>query len=165
MFEIKQRHMTLLRDMGTDILASPEMNYERKLLQHGNTSCYRHSIRVACLSLQLAEIFAIQVDVRSMIRGALLHDFFLYDWHAPEPTHRLHGITHPKKALQNAERLFSLNDIERDIIRKHMFPLTLFPPKYRESLLVCLVDKFCAVEEILSVRRPQSERVIVNGSD
>ena len=42
--------------------------------------------------------------------------------------------------------------MEQDIILKHMFPLTLQPPRYLESLLVCLVDKGCALYET-AVRR------------
>lgn len=84
---------------------------------------------------------------RDLIRGALLHDYFLYDWHIPDPTHRLHGFRHPGRALENAQRDFVLSDIERDIIRKHMFPLTPALPRYRESLLVSAVDKACSVYE------------------
>ena len=61
---------------------------------------------------------------------------------------QMHGRYHPKAACKNAEEDFNLTDIERDIIKKHMFPLTLTPPKYRESVLVCLVDKVCSVYEI-----------------
>ena len=46
----------------------------------------------------------------------------------------------------------SLTPVEQDIILKHMFPLTLQPPRYLESLLVCLVDKGCSLYET-AVRR------------
>ena len=39
---------------------------------------------------------------------------------------------------------------EKDIIEKHMFPLTRIPPSFRESAIVCLVDKACAVYEFCS---------------
>ena len=38
------------------------------------------------------------------------------------------------------------------MIAKHMFPLTLRPPRFRESWIVCLADKWCALEETLAVR-------------
>ena len=50
-------------------------------LQHGVTSVYRHSLAVAYFSCYLAEKMHLKVRTREMIRGALLHDYFLYDWH------------------------------------------------------------------------------------
>jgi uncharacterized protein len=86
-------------------------------------------------------------DHRAAARGGLLHDLFLYDWRTTTLDRGRHGFVHPRLALENASRIYSLNELEKDIIMKHMFPLTLQPPKYKESLVVCMVDKFCAVEE------------------
>ena len=108
-------------------------------LQHGVTSVYRHSLAVAYFSCYLAEKMHLKVRTREMIRGALLHDYFLYDWHEKSKDHRLHGFTHPARALP----------VEKDIIKRHMFPLTPVPPAYRESYLVCLADKICSSYETL----------------
>ena len=126
------------------------MLQEKNFVQHGDLSCYEHSLHVAERSLRLADLFHVQVDRRSLVRGALLHDYFLYDWHHRHPSHRGHARKHANRALRNAVRDFPLNDIERDIIAKHMFPLNLKPPRYRESILVCLADKLCTLQEILS---------------
>ena len=98
-------------------------------------------------ALELADRHHIQVDRRSLVRGALLHDYFLYDWHDPDPSHRWHGFFHPQTALKNAERDFSVGDTERDMIAHHMFPLVPRPPRCRESALLCLADKLCALRE------------------
>ena len=120
--------------------------------QHGKTTVFDHCVSVAKFSLLMAyyleEKFNIKVDRDSLVRGALLHDYFLYDWHDKEvPGRRIHGFTHPRKAMENAVRDFEMNTTERDIIRKHMFPLTLIPPKHRESFIVCIADKWCALFE------------------
>ncbi len=138
---------------GNGILKSPGMRRERKYIQHSNISCYTHSVNVAALSIAISRFFGFKVDERSMVRGALLHDYFLYDWHLKRPPQGLHGFVHAKIALRNAERDFSLNDIERNIISKHMFPLNIKPPKYKESFIVCLADKLCALKETLSKYR------------
>ena len=93
------------------------------------------------------ENYRLPVDKQSLVRGALLHDYFLYDWHEKDGGHRLHGFFHAERALHNARRDFNLNFIERDIIRKHMFPLNITPPKFRESWIVTWADKLCAAEE------------------
>ena len=116
-------------------------------LQHGVTSVYRHSLAVAYFSCYLAEKMHLKVRTREMIRGALLHDYFLYDWHEKSGHHSWHGFTHPAAALQNASRFFNLTERERDIIMKHMWPLTLKFPRYRESYIVCLADKLCSLQE------------------
>lgn len=51
-------------------------------------------------------------------------------------------IKHPKIALENSKKLFDLNEKEKDIILKHMWPLTLSLPKYKESFIVTLADKY-----------------------
>lgn len=52
-----------------------------KFTQHGDTSCLLHTIAVAYYSIKIAEFFGIKYKKRDLIRGALLHDYFLYDWH------------------------------------------------------------------------------------
>ena len=117
-----------------------------KFIQHGGTSCLKHTIAVAYYSIKIAELLGIRYKKRDLIRGALLHDYFLYDWHDGEGR-SIHGFTHPQTALENADRDFTLTEKERDIIKKHMFPLTLLPPMCIEGWIVCLVDKYCSLYE------------------
>ena len=118
-------------------------------IQHGNTSCLLHSIAVAYLCYRLSiKLGFLKLHRKELVRGALLHDYFLYDWHIPDNSRPMHGRYHPKAAYKNASEDFSLTPIEEDIIKKHMFPLTFTPPSYRESVLVCLIDKACSVYEI-----------------
>lgn len=118
-------------------------------MQHGSVSVYEHCIGVAYISCCIASMLHITVDTDSLIRGALLHDYFLYDWHEKSKAHRLHGFFHPGVAYRNAKREIKLNLTERDIILRHMFPLTIIPPVTREAWVVCAADKICAVMETL----------------
>lgn len=134
---------------GKDILSSPKMQSERQFMQHGTTDCFTHSICVAYMALKIVKILHIRnIDKKSLVRGCLLHDFFLYDWHDKNAACKFHTLMHPIVALHNAERIFDLNLIERDIIRKHMFPLCFPFPKYKESYVITLADKCCAASEI-----------------
>lgn len=47
------------------------MEYMKQCIQHGNISVYEHCVRVAVMSLVIAELFKITVDRRSLIVGAL----------------------------------------------------------------------------------------------
>ena len=140
----------IVRREGEDILESPGMQLTRTFIQHGSTTVYEHCWNVACRSVMLACRLKHAVDVRALVRGALLHDYFLYDWHTPHEGHEMHGFRHAKTAWRNAKRDFALGLIEQDIIRKHMFPLNIAPPIYWESAIVCLADKMCAVEEMMA---------------
>ena len=137
----------LVRFYGADVLANCQMQSQQLFYQHGTVSVFDHSFAVACLGLYLVLLLGLRVDRRALVRGALLHDFFLYDWHVRDPSHRLHGFTHPRRALANARQEFLLNRVERDIIARHMFPLTPLPPRCAESAVVCAADKLCALCE------------------
>lgn len=124
----------------------------REFIQHGRTSVYAHSVQVAYESYRFARDRELKVNMEQLIRGALLHDYFLYDWHKQLTPHRLHGFFHPGVALRNACRDANLSDVEKDIIKKHMFPLTVVPPRYLESWIVCWIDKKCSMRETLKRR-------------
>ena len=144
MNDVIQREIRRLEETG-------QLSELRKFRQHGSVSVYEHSVRVAEMALKLARRFHLKVDEAALVRGALLHDYFLYDWHDPDPDRPLHGFYHPKAALKNAERDYGVSEREADIIAHHMFPLTPLPPRTKEGALVCLADKLCAIHE--TVRR------------
>lgn len=116
---------------------------------HHNSSIFEHAVNVAYFSYRICKF--LKLDYRSAARGALLHDFFLYDWrnHDEPDLHRdkYHGIEHPRIALENAEKNFQLNEVEKDIIIKHMWPLTIAPPRYKESFIVTFADKYLSSKE------------------
>jgi len=152
------RHRELhkkLREHADDILRSEQFRSSRGNIQHGSISVQRHSIDVAKQSLLMAKALHISVNEKELVRGALLHDYFLYDWHdkARDDYNGLHGFYHPGIALKNAMRDFDLTKREQDIIKKHMWPLTPFVPMYRESWIVTMADKYCSTLETLKFRK------------
>lgn len=131
----------------SDLIQNEAVCSMESFIQHSNVTCLEHSIFVSYISYAVCKRFGL--DYRSAARGGLLHDLFLYDWHTTKLDNGLHGFTHPYTALENADKLFCLNEMEKDIIVKHMWPLTLKLPKYRESFVVVFADKYCAFMEII----------------
>ena len=142
-----------------DILRSKNFNRTKEYIQHGNVTVNSHVMNVARYSIILSECLHISCSRRELIRGALLHDYFLYDWHIPdtENPHKLHGFYHPGVALRNAAKEYPLTERERDIIGKHMWPLTMVPPLCREAWIVTAADKWCSILETLHMRRGHGE--------
>lgn len=128
-----------------DLIQHEMVGTMKNFIQHGDINCLEHSLYVSYSSYLICK--RLGLDYRSAARGGLLHDFFLYDWHNTKPHKGLHGFVHPNIALQNANRYFNLNDREKDIIQKHMWPLTLRLPRYKEAFVVLLADKYCASME------------------
>ena len=129
--------------------------------QHLGTSRLQHSINVAYYSFIISKKFGL--DHRSAARAGILHDLFLYDW-KEEKQDENHISAHPKVALKNAMEITELNDIEKDAIKRHMWPLTFVPPKYFESFIVSFVDKYCAYAEFLEsfVYRTAAKSMFLN---
>jgi uncharacterized protein len=143
----------LFDTIAKEILDSEIYSQCKQFIQHGNITVYEHSLDVAKASFGMGEFFKI-ADKKSIVRAALLHDFFLYDWHVPEKMWSLHGWTHPVTAAQNAQKFFNVSEKEYSLIRTHMWPYTLLhPPKYREGWIVCMADKLCSLTETLFHRK------------
>ena len=139
----------ILRRVLQELAKNPRIFEMKKYIQHSEVTTFAHCVRVANTSLMLARSFNWEVDREALIRGAMLHDYFLYDWHTRGDG--LHGFHHPGIAARNAKRDFGLNDKEYNIIRSHMWPLTfLHYPKSREAFLVSLADKICSADEVVN---------------
>ena len=129
-----------------DLLKEPMVQDLKKYRQHYQTNCYKHCIKVAYLGFLICKKH--NWDYISYARAAMLHDLFLYDWRKKQPDRKgLHAFRHPRIALNNALKIVKLNSKEQDIILKHMWPLTVFLPKYKESYLITMVDKHCTLAE------------------
>ena len=132
-----------------DILDSEIFKKLDTFVQHGSTSTMAHSIDVSYRTYSVCKEY--KLDYRSAARAALLHDFYLYDWHKPakETGAFLHGFTHPFKAAKNAKKYFNINKKEASMIKTHMFPLTPIPPLSREGWIIMVADKAASISEIV----------------
>ena len=132
-----------------DLWHHPAVQEMARYLQHGKTTCLFHCICVSYLSYR--SCLSRGLDARAAARGGLLHDLFLYDWHTyrPQRGERLHGFSHPGKALENARKYFSLTPVEEDVILRHMWPLTTTMPRTPEGRTVTMVDKYVSLLETL----------------
>ncbi len=151
-----------IRAEAPDILGSSNFRQMKGYIQHGNVSVSAHVMNVARYSITFSEKLHIPCHKRELIRGALLHDYFLYDWHIPdkENPHRLHGFYHPGVALRNACREYELTEREKNIIRRHMWPLTIVPPRCREAWIVTTADKWCSFMETLHMHKGHGAALI-----
>ena len=116
-------------------------------IEHHGISRMEHSIKISYYSYKIAK--KLGMDYVSVARGGLLHDFFLDGDERNGKEKFLDTFTHPKRALNTSMEHFNVNDIEKNIIVSHMFPIYISMPKYKESFLVNLVDKVIGCKELL----------------
>jgi uncharacterized protein len=148
--EDERVYNSILRDLAQ----SRQALGMKRFVQHGSVSTYDHAENVARLSYIIYKRLRLRADLRALLRGAFLHDFFLYDWHKKREGERLHGFAHPEIAAHNAQKFFGIGDKERHIILCHMWPLTITRlPRCREAWVVCIADKLCSIMETVAMRR------------
>lgn len=136
-----------------DLVDTEPVTQMKQYMQHGTTTTFDHCLNVSYYNYLICKRFGL--DAKAGARAGMLHDLFLYDWHSYpiKKWDRLrHGATHPKRAYENASKHFELTPREKDIICKHMFPMTMALPKYRETVVIILVDKYCGLMETLVPR-------------
>ena len=128
-----------------ELINNKTVQQMKNFRQHYNTTCFDHCYVAAYYCYLICKKF--HFDYKSATRAAMLHDLFLYDWRTKINRDGFHAFTHGKLACKNACELFDLNEKEKDIIIKHMWPVTLKFPSSIEGFILTFVDKFCAISE------------------
>lgn len=115
---------------------------------HVGTTRFQHSLNVSYYNYLLCRFF--HLNAKSAARAGLLHDLFFYDRHTHERVADSHPAEHANIAFYNASQMFPINELEGDMIINHMWPMTKHLPRHRETFMITLVDKFCAVAEVMT---------------
>ena len=145
--------------LAREYLEHPCYQLMKGFIQHGSVSTYAHCVRVAQTSFAWARALKLPVDEHDLVAGALLHDFYLYDWHDRSTSRPHHATRHPLYACENASECFSLPPRVENIIESHMWPLPpTRVPRSLEAVLVCAADKWCSLGETLHARGARRAR-------
>ncbi len=137
-------------DIVSEVYFSDEVQGLKIYEQHLEIDRLQHITTVAFMSYKICK--KLSLDYTAASRAAVMHDLVYYDWRDGETGgwHRLHGYKHPNYACLNAKELYpALSAKEEDIIRCHMWPLTLKPSGSKEGLVVTFCDKYCATREVI----------------
>lgn len=129
-------------DIINDIYKHDEFMKLNDCRHHGITR-YDHCLRVSYYTYLITK--ALHLNYKEATRAALLHDFFTDEVLTFNMVHKI--TKHPDIAVKNASKHFELSELQKDIIRTHMWPCTFMPPKYLESWIVDMIDDISAIFE------------------
>lgn len=132
-----------------DLINSNELAKLKDITHHISTTRFQHCLNVSYYSWLVCRKF--HLNARSAARAGLLHDLFYYDRKEYNASRNKwqpsHSAMHAQLAAENAEALTYITNLERDMIEKHMWPMTKQLPKYKETYVITMIDKYCAVLE------------------
>ena len=133
-------------DIVRDIINNEEF-LKLKFYRHHDNTRLDHCLKVSYNAYKLAKKF--NLDYKAAARAGLLHDFFYGDLRYINVIERKYMLNaHPYFAYYNASKIFKLNDKEKNMILSHMFPISYEVPRYKESILLDLVDDLEALKEV-----------------
>jgi len=151
------KNTMLFDEYARDIINHELFLKGKEVYSHGAVTIYEHSVNVAKLAFSMVENSR-TIDKRCVVRAGLLHDFFLYEWHAWGWRYVVHGWAHPAIAAEKAREVFGITDKEYSCIKTHMWPWTLFhPPLCREAWAISMADKIIALKETVFFRGKRSK--------
>ena len=154
MSRVKEDVFTEFSAVTGDLLGNSYVRSMSGYNHHGKISTHYHSVYVALTVTKICRVLNIDKDKRAeIIRAALLHDLYLYDWHTEKHAEN-HIYYHPKEAVRNIDRLgvMKLTDMQRHMIIRHMFPLAPLPDSLGGWLLTA-ADKYCATMELAGLSK------------
>ena len=145
-----------------ELLETEAVRELRDYRHHKMTTRLQHCLNVSYYNYRVCRL--LRLDAVSAARAGLLHDLYHYDTaHYNQTSHVFrHSKYHPMVAVEAAGQLIDMNERERDMIANHMWPVTFPRPKYAETYIITIVDKYCAVIEYLAPQPARFRRWVIN---
>ena len=136
-----------------DIINNRKFKKLKNENHHKSNNRYEHSFDVAKVTYKITK--KLNLNYKSATRAALLHDFFFKsEIKGPKEI-----VFHPNFALENASKITKLNDLERNIILSHMFPIGYVIPKYKESIIVDIIDDLLSFKDLKNIFKINFKRL------
>ena len=136
-------------DCVSDIIGCKQIQELKSITHHVSTTRFQHCINVSYYSYIVCSKFSL--NARSAARAGLMHDLFYYDRReynsSKSKGQASHSRKHSLEACANAAEITDITKLERDMIEKHMWPATRQKPSYKETYIITIIDKYCAVLE------------------
>lgn len=148
--QLEEIYLTLLND---------EKIQKMKLVpMHRGSNCYFHSFKVAKKAIKHALRYK-KANLEVVLFGAILHDYYLYDWRVESEKKRHHLSRHPYIAAEYAKRDFGISDRVAKIIKSHMWPVNFKEfPNTLEAHILSISDKLVATLEAITSKRYKKSR-------
>ena len=152
---ISQEQKDNLEQIYQTFLHDEKIKRMQEIPMHRGSNCYVHCFKVAKRAVERAlKSHRKNIDLEVVLIGAILHDYYLYDWRSDRSKKKRHGYNHQIIASQNASRDFNVSDGVKKVIESHMWPLRIKNyPKSIEAKIVSLSDKGVAMREALTSKK------------
>lgn len=156
---ITEKEKQELEEIYQRYLHEPKLEPMKKIPNHNGSNIFLHTFRVTKLAMKKA-LRRKEVNLKDLLMGCILHDYYLYDWRIEKGRLKGHGKKHPCISIENADRDFGINDATKKIIESHMWPINfkVFPAT-KEARLLSIADKIVATREFLTSKKHKEKRM------
>ena len=156
--EITEERKQELEEIYQSFLHNEKILKMKEISMHRGSNCYIHSFKVAKLAIKRA-LRHKKGDLYVILLGAILHDYYLYDWRVEKDKMKTHMSSHPYTAAKNAVRDFNISEKVIKVIESHMWPVNIAEfPKTKEARIISNADKTIYLREIVCSKRYKAKR-------
>lgn len=159
--KITDEEKKTLESIYQTFLKDSKIQKMKDIPMHRGSNCFEHCFKVARKAVRHAIKYHYKkINLNVVLIGAILHDYYLYDWRKDSSKRKRHGRDHSYIASENASRDFDVSKKVKKVIETHMWPLNISDfPETKEARIVSVSDKAVTIGEILtSIRYKQKRR-------
>ena len=130
----------------------------KDISMHRGSNCYIHCFKVAKRAVNKS-LNKKDINLEVVLIGAILHDYYLYDWRKDRSKLKKHAKNHPSIAIENAIRDFNISSDVEKVIKSHMWPINIKEyPNTKEAKIVSLSDKAVTIRESMTSKKHKEKK-------
>ena len=156
--KITKEQKDRLENLYQSFLKDEKILRMKDISMHRGSNCYIHCFKVAKRAVNKS-LNKKDINLEVVLLGAILHDYYLYDWRKDRSKLKKHGKNHPIIAIENAIRDFNISNDVQKVIKSHMWPINIKEyPNTKEAKVVSLSDKAVTICESLTSKKHKEKK-------